>query len=103
MQKVPISRKLDIEIDRQIGEFVNKVTCQLFLDGGKFGYSPLGTGILANIGTRFYILTAAHVAEEFDKKMYLMTPKGAFIEILGDCQYTNYLKEPKIDVAFINN
>lgn len=101
MQKKTITRELDIAIDRQIGEFVNKATCQLFLNGGKFGYSPLGTGVLAKIGTRYYILTAAHVAEEFDKKMYLMTPKGEFLEIYGDCQYTNYVKEPKIDVAFI--
>lgn len=101
MQKVPISRELDKAIDRQIGEFVNKATCQLFLDSDKFEYSPLGTGILAKIGNKYYLLTAAHVAEEFDKKMYLMTPKGDFLEIFGDCQYTNHDEEPKIDVAFI--
>jgi hypothetical protein len=101
MPKVPFSKELDLEIYRQAGDFIGKVTCQIFLDGGKLGYTPLGTGILANIGSSFYIFTASHVAEEYDKKFYILTPKGIFLEVFGDCQYTNHSEEPKIDVAFI--
>lgn len=101
LQKITIPRELDLLIDEKIGDLVNRVTCQLFLSGGKFDYTPLGTGLLANIGDKFYILTAAHVAEEYDEGLYLMTPSGTFMRVLGDMKMTNYKKPPGFDVAFI--
>jgi len=100
MEKISIPRELDIQINKQIADLVNKVTCQLFLKDGKYDFSPLGTGVLVKLGGIHYIFTAAHVAEEFDKKLFLMTPTGKFIELFGECQMSNYNKKPKFDVAY---
>ena len=103
MEKVSFTRELDLKINSAIGDLVNKVTCQLFLPGGKFSVSPLGSGVFVTIGTLHYILTAAHVAEKHrNPNQFLVLQKnGKFLEIKGDCQYTNYRNLTKIDVAYI--
>lgn len=94
------------EIDRctlEISHLIAEHTVQLLVKGGKYaqyGYSPLGSGVLAFIGNKCFILTAAHVTEEISENHLYFLIDNDFIPVQGVLCETDAEKD-KIDMAYI--
>jgi hypothetical protein len=94
-----INRELCKLLEHDIGPY----TCQfLTLESGK-GLRPFASGILAELGGSYYILTASHVIESWsnDNKLFIEIEGGRHISIVGKACGTEMEKEEKFDVAYI--
>ncbi|HKC68418.1 MAG TPA: hypothetical protein VKG26_09315 [Bacteroidia bacterium] len=106
-----MEHEIDKEIDTQINEqlsnlIVNDIgpfTCQLFNhDSFKEEMIPLASGVLAELGGFYYILTASHVTEDWPNNNQLFVQiHGGYMSVVGITRGTEINKNHKIDVAYI--
>lgn len=94
------SNKYQLEL--LIAGFVDKVTCQFFIKGGRLNYTSFGTGVFVQFGTDLYIITASHIAEKINDGLYIFIGAEKLIEIKGAHLTTDYKKDHKVDIAFIS-
>lgn len=103
-----IENKYTEETDRMVNELItNRIlrhTVQ-FLKKGKSRLEPFGSGVFAKIHDDYFILTASHVADFFEKNpngdLRIRVNKKSFINVLGDIKYTDIDKSKGIDLAYI--
>ncbi len=77
-------------------------TCQIFVKGGKYGFKPLGSAVLATIKNDDYLFSASHVIEKLtiESPGYIQTSTG-FLIITGESQESSIEENSKIDIAYI--
>jgi len=101
-------KKFTEETDKVVIEVINKKilrhTIQFFHSvGGKL--KPFGSGVFAKIHDDYFIITASHVADYFEKNpnddLNIRVGKSKFINVLGDIKYTEIDKSEGVDLAYI--
>lgn len=102
--------ELDEYIDGLINEEYIKLilgdiglsTCQFFKENDKTKMSPFASGVLIEVSTSCYILTASHVIEDWSNNDKLFVPlKDDYISIAGHAYGTVIDSEDRLDVAYI--
>ena len=96
------------ETDKNVSDLItNRIlrhTIQFFIKGEK-RLEPYGSGVFARIHDNYFILTASHVADFFeknpDKDLQIRVGKELFINVLGDIKYTDIEKSKGLDLAYI--
>ncbi len=96
------------ETDKMVNELItNRIlrhTLQFFKKG-KSRLEPFGSGVFAKIHNDYFILTASHVADFFEKNpkedLRIRVNKNSFINVLGDIKYTDIDKSKGLDLAYI--
>lgn len=93
--------ELDEYVLKTSKEKIHYHTIQFLVRGGKFGYKPLGSGVLVKINGRYLIFTASHVTENTgEQNLYISTPKG-FLRVVGEARETDLEKDKHTDLAYI--
>lgn len=104
------TEKSEEEIEREINEqlsglITNEIgpyTCQLFKRNAEKEILPFASGVLAELGGSYYILTASHVTEDWSNENPLFLKiHGGYISVVGETRGTHIDKKEKIDVAYI--
>jgi len=76
-----------------------------FFKKGKKRLEPFGSGVFAKIHNDYFIFTASHVADFFEKnpteELRIRVKEKGFINVLGDIKYTDIDKSKGIDLAYI--
>ncbi len=79
-------------------------TIQFFKKGEK-RLEPFGSGVFAKIHSDYFIFTASHVADFFEKNpdedLQIRVNKKTFINVLGDIKYTDIKESKGVDLAYI--
>ncbi|OXA82942.1 hypothetical protein B0A56_03245 [Flavobacterium columnare NBRC 100251 = ATCC 23463] len=96
------------ETDEVVLDIINRNilrhTVQFFQMGEK-RLEPFGSGVFAKIHNEYFIITASHVADFFeknpDKDLRIRVGKKLFINVLGDIKYTDIDKSNGVDLAYI--
>lgn len=96
------------ETDKIVSELItNRIlrhTLQFFKKGEK-RLEPYGSGVFAKIHDDYFILTASHVVDFFEKNpkedLLIRVDKSSFINVLGDIKYTDIEKSKGLDIAYI--
>lgn len=96
------------ENEKAVGELIsNRIlrhTIQFFKKGKK-RLQPFGSGVFVKIHNDYYLFTASHVAEFFEKNetedLQIRVTKKLFINVVGDIKYTDIDKSKGIDLAYI--
>lgn len=96
------------ETDKMVSDLItNRIirhTLQFFVKGKK-RLKPYGSGVFAKIHGDYFILTASHVADFFQKNpnedLRIRVNKNSFINVLGDIKYTDIEKSKGVDLAYI--
>ncbi|MEE1964316.1 hypothetical protein V1387_16615 [Allomuricauda taeanensis] len=96
------------DTDKKVSELItNRIlrhTVQFFKKGKK-RLEPFGSGVFAKIHNDYFIITASHVADFFEKTpsedLSIRVNKKSFINVLGDIKYTDIEKSKGIDLAYI--
>lgn len=94
--------------DKMVSDLITKRiirhTVQFFKKGKK-RLEPFGSGVFARIHNDYFIFTASHVADFFEKnpsdELRIRVEKKGFINVLGDIKYTDIDKSKGIDLAYI--
>ena len=101
-----VKMKSDKESDNLIKDLVDtkllRYTIQIFLKNTKL--KPFGSGILAFIHEKYFLLTASHVAEflsEDKHQLWLQIGKNDYINLLGEIKLTEIKNSNNIDLAYI--
>jgi hypothetical protein len=76
-------------------------TVQLLEKGGKYGYTPLGSGVLVEINHKYILFTASHVSAVAEEKNLFINCQKGFVIILGDSRETDLEKDKHTDLAYI--
>lgn len=104
MQEHKYTEETDEIILYLINQSILKHTIQFFQMGEK-RLEPFGSGVFTKIHNEYFIITASHVAEFFeknpDKDLRIRVKKKLFINVLGDIKYTDIEKSKGIDLAYI--
>lgn len=102
MEQKTLENKVDSIIKEKIVGRVLSHTCQLFRKGGKYGHMPHGTGVCVHISGRYFIITASHVADDFEEDTNIYVKgDGKFIPITGNLRQTDIDKDKQIDLSYI--
>jgi hypothetical protein len=96
------------ETDRMVSDLItNRIlrhTLQFFVRGEK-RLKPFGSGVFAKIHNDYFILTASHIADFFEKNpdedLQIRVGEKLFINVLGDIKYTDIEKSEGVDMAYI--
>ena len=76
-----------------------------FFNEVKGKLKPFGSGVFAKIYDDYFIITASHVADFFEKHpnedLRIRVGKTRYINVLGDIQYTEIEKSEGADLAYI--
>jgi len=96
------------ETDKIVSDLItNRIlrhTIQFFKKGKK-RLEPFGSGVFAKIHDDYFIFTASHVADFFEKNptedLRIRVDEKSFINVLGDIKYTDIGKSKGIDLAYI--
>lgn len=82
-------------------KFITHHTCQILRKGGKYGYSPTGSGVFAQVGSNYFLFTASHVLELAEQdKLFVLTRVGMIL-IAGDYKFSDLKVDNGIDVAYV--
>ncbi len=98
--------KSGVEIDTALNQVIPQIarhTCQIFEEDMK-KMKPYGSGVLAILHDKYFLLTASHVAEALmddSKHLYIQVNKSSYINILGDIKLTEIDKSSGIDLAYV--
>jgi len=100
--------KFTKETDEVVMELVkNKIlrhTIQLFKKGKK-RLEPYASGVFAKIYDDYFIITASHVADFFEKNhnedLHIRVNEKQYINVIGNIHYTNMEKSQGVDLAYI--
>lgn len=101
-----LDKEIDIQVNEQLSQLiVNDIgpyTCQLFQRDPVKKMLPYASGVLAELGESFYILTASHVTEDWsDENQLFVQIHGGYMSVVGTTRGTEIDKSNKIDVAYI--
>lgn len=96
------------ETDETVLDILNsnilRHTIQFFQMGEK-RLEPFGSGVFTKIHNEYFIITASHVADFFeknpDKDLRIRVGKKLFINVIGDIKYTDIHKSNGVDLAYI--
>ncbi len=102
MNNVNLSDDYDKEVVEIAKSKIRWHTCQIFNKGGKYGYKPIGSAILATIKNNDYLFSASHVISEISSENhgFIQTPLG-FQLIIGEANESDISVNSKIDIAYI--
>lgn len=97
-----IDTLINEELSKLIQENIGPSTCQFFKEGKEKVAVPFASGVMVELGTSCYILTASHVIEDWSNTNKLFVPfEEGYISVIGDACGTEMDKENRIDVAYI--
>jgi hypothetical protein len=101
MERVATNEDIDAELRRLTSEVIGPCTSQIF-ENKDNEMQPYASGVLAQLGGNYYILTASHVTEDWsdDHPLYLKI-HGGYISIVGIVRETDIEKSDNIDLAYI--
>jgi hypothetical protein len=100
---------LDTYIDTLINTELNKLvigkiapyTCQFLKQDTEKGLLPFASGVLAELGGNYYILTASHVIEDWsDSNKLFVEIRGGHVSVVGKAFGTEE-NEDKLDITYI--
>lgn len=98
------TKETDEIVNELITNHILRHTIQ-FLKKGKKRHEPYGSGVFAKIHNDYFIITASHVVDFFEKNpeedLLIRINKNSFINVLGDVKYTDIEKSKGIDLAYI--
>lgn len=102
MIKKPHNKEVDKLIDELIKNKLLRHTIQLFSKTDK-GLRPFGSGVLARIHGRHFLLTASHVIGHLEtgEDLYLRVDKKSYIVLLGNIKSTDIGKSQGVDLAYV--
>lgn len=100
---------IDYLINSELGKLlehdIGPYTCQFLKlkSGSGKDLLPFASGVLAELGKSYYILTASHVIEDWsnDNELFIEIEGGGHISVVGKGCGTKMEKEEKLDVAYI--
>lgn len=101
-------KKFTEETDKIVTEVINKNilrhTIQFFNKvNGKL--KPYGSGVFTKIYNDYFIITASHVADFFEKNpnddLRIRVNQKLFINVIGEIKYTDINKSEGVDLAYI--
>lgn len=103
-----VEEKFTEETDKSVQEFVSdkiiRHTIQLFRKGDS-RLEPYGTSVFVKIYDKYFLFTASHVADYFEKNqesdLYIRVDKEKFVNVLGEIKYTDIEKSKNVDLAYI--
>ena len=103
-----VENKYTEETDKKVSELINerilRHTIQ-FLKMGQRRLEPFGSGVFAKIHNDYFIFTASHVADFFEKEpskeLRVRIDADTFINVLGNIHFTDMEKSEGIDLAYI--
>lgn len=96
-------RIFDQKINEICGKEIIRYTCQFFTKGDN-GIEPFGSGVFAKSESKYFILTASHVAEHLEKEnenLFIKVDHKKYINVIGQIWLTDMGKSREIDVAII--
>lgn len=96
------------ETDKAVQELIQskiiRHTVQLFKKGVN-RLEPFGTSVFVNIYDHYFLFTASHVADYFEKNkesdLYIRIGTKNFVNVLGEIKYTDIDKSASVDLAYI--
>ncbi len=91
------------ELGRLLEHDINPYTCQFLRLKSDKNLEPFASGVLAELGSSCYILTASHVIEDWsnDNKLFIEIEGDAHISVAGKACGTEMEREEKLDIAYI--
>ena len=96
-----IDTLINAELNKLVAERIAPYTCQfLKMDTGK-GLIPFASGVLAELSSNYYILTASHVIEDWsDTNKLFVEIRGGHVSVVGKA-YGTEETEDKLDITYI--
>jgi hypothetical protein len=97
-----IDSLINAELCKLITNEIGPYTCQLLKQDPVKGLIPFASGVFAELGGSYYILTASHVIEDWsDTNRLFLEIKNGHMSVVGKACGTEIEREQKIDVAYI--
>ncbi|MBP6755165.1 MAG: hypothetical protein KA210_03375 [Bacteroidia bacterium] len=101
-------KKDNEETDKIVNEVISqnilRHTIQFFIKGEK-RLEPFASGVFVKIYNDYFIFTASHVADYFEKyeekNLHIRVGEKSYINVIGDIKYTDIQKSKGIDLAYI--
>jgi hypothetical protein len=68
---------------------------------GEIRYAPGGSGVLVQMGQRYFIFTAAHVTANFEQEGLFVNTRIGIRHVIGTVDETDYERDMMVDMAYI--
>ncbi len=96
-----IDTLINAELTKLVAEKIARYTCHFLKQDASKRLVPFASGVLAELGGNYYILTASHVIEDWsDSNKLFVEIHGGHVSVVGKA-YGTEETEDKLDITYI--